>query len=368
MSKKQNTLVEKAMLAGNQPAAPVSPTKQKPFSADAVGGEPPKPRTGIGRMGLALIERDAYREQLEERAKQAEAQVDALGSRVDDLESDLRAWNGALPVRKIDPKRIKRSSFANRIEESFKGPEFASLKADIASSGGNVQPIKVRELAAGKYEIVFGHRRHQACLELGLDVLAIVETLTAEAHFIEMLRENQAREDLSPFETGLMYRQAKQVFKIQDSKLLAQRLSVSESQVSRAIKLVDLPPEIIAAFPSRLELQYNWATSLNKALKKDRDALIAEAKRIARIRDEGGSRLSSKDVLKALETSVLDLAVTPEDALRAARGSWHVAASGPKGEAHIREDDDHFEVKIPAGALNQLARDRIQELLDSLLT
>jgi len=285
------------------------------------------------------------------------------------LESDAKVWSGALPVRRIDPKRIKRSGFANRLEEGFSSAEFAALKADIAASAGNVQPIKVRHVSGRgrdeKFEIIFGHRRHQACLELGLDVLAVVDSPGPEAHFIEMLRENQARADLSPYEFGLMYRQAKEVFKVQDSKLLSQRLSVSESQISRAIKLVELPEEVIRAFPSRLDLQYNWATSLNKALKLDRDAVLDQARSFLRMPAEERSTISSKDVLVALvgASELIDV----EKVVAMALSTWRSAVKTEAGEVQTRILGDHYELRVPSRVLDEKARYRLIDFLAKLL-
>jgi ParB family chromosome partitioning protein len=91
---------------------------------------------------------------------------------------------------------------------SFSGPEFAALKAEIASAGRNVQPIKVRPPSGGKekgceFEVACGNRRHRACLELGLPIAAVVESLTDAELFAEMNREDREREDLTPWEQGV---------------------------------------------------------------------------------------------------------------------------------------------------------------------
>lgn len=54
---------------------------------------------------------------------------------------------------------------------------------------------------------MFGHRRHQACLELGIPVLAVIwdKPLSAQAHFLAMERENRDRTDLSAYESGMSY-------------------------------------------------------------------------------------------------------------------------------------------------------------------
>ena len=85
------------------------------------------------------------------------------------LRSKLAEYDGALPVKKLDPKTIRRSALANRDESEFTTAEFLRLKAEIESAGCNVQPIRVRPIAdaaadARRFEIVFGHRRHRACL------------------------------------------------------------------------------------------------------------------------------------------------------------------------------------------------------------
>ena len=58
------------------------------------------------------------------------------------------------------------------------------------------------------YEIVFGHRRHRACLELGLLVVTLVKDLTEQELFEQMDRENRQRKDLTAYEQGEMYRHA----------------------------------------------------------------------------------------------------------------------------------------------------------------
>src|SRR5712692_6730329 len=93
------------------------------------------------------------------------------------LEDRLKQFEGVLPVRLIEPDKIIPSKWANRDIHTFQSAEFDQLKEEIAQAGGNVQPIKVRPLAgdADRYEIVYGHRRHRASLDLNQPVLALVE-------------------------------------------------------------------------------------------------------------------------------------------------------------------------------------------------
>ncbi|MBI3229410.1 MAG: ParB N-terminal domain-containing protein, partial [Burkholderiales bacterium] len=86
------------------------------------------------------------------------------------LRDQVKSFEGARPAKQLDPKLVKPSRWANRHAASFENAKFKSLMAEIESAGGNIQPIKVRPIGGTteSYEIVFGHRRHQACLQLGL--------------------------------------------------------------------------------------------------------------------------------------------------------------------------------------------------------
>ncbi len=130
------------------------------------------------------------------------------------LKAKLAEFDDASPVRPIDPKLIVATKWANRISASFESASFTQLKADIQNGGGNVQPIKVRHRQSAiegeaPYEIVYGHRRHRACLELGLPVNTIIASaIDDQALYLEMERENRNRADLSAWEQRAMYARA----------------------------------------------------------------------------------------------------------------------------------------------------------------
>jgi ParB family chromosome partitioning protein len=199
------------------------------------------------------------------------------------LKEQLKEFDGSLPTKRIDANLVVRSKWANRHEMSFAGQEFEDLKRDIAAQGRNVQPIKVRRLndSSGKYEIIFGHRRHRACLELGIEVLAtIVEGLDDKHLFIEMDRENRQRKDLRPYEVGCMYAQALDEGLFPSARKLAEDVGIDQSQLTKALALARLPADVLQAFTSPLDLQYRWVADLNEALQRDPDFALAIAKAI----------------------------------------------------------------------------------------
>jgi ParB family chromosome partitioning protein len=199
-----------------------------------------------------------------------------------ELKQKLAEFDGASATRRLDPRKIKASKWANRSELSYSSVDFASLKQEIESSGGNIQPIKVRPspLVADEYELVFGHRRHRACMELGLDVLAVIESLDDSELFCQMDRENRARTALSPWEAGVTYAKALDEGLFPSARKLAEAASIDLSQLGKALALARLPLDVIAAFPSPLDLQYRWATLLTPAIQKDPDLILARAKEL----------------------------------------------------------------------------------------
>jgi ParB family chromosome partitioning protein len=214
------------------------------------------------------------------------------------LKEKLEEFEGAKATKLIDPKKIKPSKWANRHELSFASEEFESLRREIETSGGNIQPIKVRPLKGetDSYEVVFGHRRHKACLELGLEVLALVEDIGDADLFCQMDRENRERSALRPWETGTTYARALDEGLFASARKLAEAASIDLSQLGKALSLARLPADVVAAFPSPLDLQYRWATLLTQALQKDPDLILERAKAIK----AGGEKLTSSQVLTRL--------------------------------------------------------------------
>jgi ParB family chromosome partitioning protein len=215
-----------------------------------------------------------------------------------ELKQKLAEFDGATATRHLDPKKVKPSKWANRNELSYAGRNFAELKQEIETAGGNIQPIKVRpsKLVASDYELVFGHRRHRACLELGIDVLAVIEDLDDTELFCQMDRENRARASLSPWETGVTYAKALDEGLFPSARKLSEAASIDLSQLGKALALARLPAEVIAAFPSPLDLQYRWASLLTPAIQKDPDLILSRAKELRSTQ----AKLSSAQVLTML--------------------------------------------------------------------
>jgi ParB family chromosome partitioning protein len=270
------------------------------------------------------------------------------------LEARLKEFEGGSVVRLIDPAKVAPSRWANRIEDSFNSPEFAQLKQEIEEAAGNVQPIKVRRIAGDdeRYEIVFGHRRHRACLELGLPVLAFVEEVSDQDLFKEMDRENRKRADLSPWEQGRMYRRALTEELFSSLGELSKELGIDKGNISKALKLADLPGDVVNAFPSPLELQFRWAKLLNDALQSDPEGVLARAKEIV---EDKETKRTGKEVLESL------LGVSTQ-----APNVQAIVVEG-KQLAKIIVDNGRVSVQFANGVLTAEKRKRLAILLRDII-
>lgn len=275
--------------AGNVPALPHS---QAPVEQQA-GSLTPRERTAPGQMANFLrTQSKAFEE-------------------VEDLRAELKSFDGAIPTRTLDPKVIRPSQWANRQEEYFLTEEFLNFKEEIRHAGGNIQPIKVRPVEdtgdGSIYEVAFGHRRHRACLELGLDVVALIEPLTDVQLFENMDRENRQRADLRPYEQGEMYRKAIDENLFPSIRFMAQTLGIGHSNIVAAIQIARLPTEVLDAFPSRLEIQHRWSPVLNAAWLRHGKALITVATQIAENRQIGLSISTSSEVFDSFVQNIAQL-------------------------------------------------------------
>ena len=215
---------------------------------------------------------------------QFRGQMLAVEGELGKLRDRLKDHEGSTPTRKLDPQSVVPSRWANRHPDSFSTAEFARLKHDVELAGGNIQPISVRVLIdqPGRYEIVFGHRRHRACSELGIPVLATIDNGTVSDHdlFSAMDRENRERADLSPYEQGMMYRRALDEKLYPSNRRLAEALGVSHTWVANVLLVADLPAPIVECFRSPLEIQHRHAKSIASALETDRKGVLRKAEKL----------------------------------------------------------------------------------------
>jgi len=175
-----------------------------------------------------------------------------------------------------------------------------SLIDSILAEGGNRIPAVVRRTPNGPlpYELVTGTRRHWAISWLNgnhypdIDLIAIIEDLDDEAAFRLADIENREREDISDLERGLNYKAAVDRFYGGVQLRMAERLKISKSQLSRYIALTDIPPFLVSAFHSPMDLQAKYGEKLLPLLRDpaSRTKLEAAADQIAGVTEHHALR------------------------------------------------------------------------------
>ena len=143
-----------------------------------------------------------------------------------------------LPVEAIAP-----NPFQPRRE--FDEAALEELRESIVLHG-ILQPLSVRAIGAGRYELIAGERRLRAAKLAGLSTVPAVFRTASDAEMAEMaLIENIQREDLNPIEEARAYEQLLTKFRLSQEEL-ARRVARSRSAIANSVRLLRLADEVQA--------------------------------------------------------------------------------------------------------------------------
>ena len=164
----------------------------------------------------------------------------ALGRGLDALLGDtgLQTEGGAvtLPLTQIEPG-------VNQPRKHFEQEALDGL-ADSIRQYGVLQPLTVRRLASGRYQIIAGERRWRAAGMAGLSEVPVIIVEADDRKVMELaLIENLQREDLNPMEEAAGYRTLIQEYGLTQEEA-AKRVSRSRPAVANALRLLSLPQEV----------------------------------------------------------------------------------------------------------------------------
>jgi len=116
--------------------------------------------------------------------------------------------------------------------------------ADSIRAVGLLQPVVVRAVMPGHYEIVMGERRWRACERAGLSHVAAIVRRTPDDDLLrDALIENLHREQLNPLEEAAAYQQLLDDFGATHEEL-AGRVGRSRPHISNTLRLLQLPPDV----------------------------------------------------------------------------------------------------------------------------
>lgn len=141
-----------------------------------------------------------------------------------------------IPIDQIIPNRFQPRTI-------FDEEKIDELARTIHTHG-IIQPIVLRKLENGQYEIIAGERRYRAVKKLGWDsVPAIIKDMNDKQTASIALIENLQREELTPIEEAIAYNQLLEIHDL-TQEALAQRLGKSQSTVANKLRLLKLPQQI----------------------------------------------------------------------------------------------------------------------------
>lgn len=124
-------------------------------------------------------------------------------------------------------------------------PEAIRKLAKSVDTAGVVQPVVVRPLANGTYELVAGERRWRAAREAGLErIPAVVRDQEETERLQTALIENMAREDLNPVDAARGCAALVEELGLTKEEL-ARRLGRSRAAISNLVRLLDLPDDVL---------------------------------------------------------------------------------------------------------------------------
>lgn len=230
--------------------------------------------------------------------------LSGLGRGLDSLFADnsveeINSSVNKLRIMEIEPNH-------NQPRKDFDEKALSEL-AESIEQHGVLQPLVVRPLANGSYQLVAGERRWRAARIAGLtEVPVVIKDLTDEEVIEIAMIENLQREDLNPLEEALGYRYMMDELKITQEQA-AEKVGKSRPAVANALRLLKLPNEVQEMVKNNL-ISPGHARAL---LGFDSDDMILQtAKMIIKedlsVRDVETLVKKSKKVPKALKKQIRD--------------------------------------------------------------
>jgi ParB family chromosome partitioning protein len=109
---------------------------------------------------------------------------------------------------------------------------------------GLLQPVVVRKVMPGRYELIMGERRWRACQRAELEQIPAIVRATADDELLrDALMENLHREQLNPLEEAAAYQQLLDDFGATHEEL-ARKVGRSRPHISNTLRLLHLPPAV----------------------------------------------------------------------------------------------------------------------------
>ncbi len=216
----------------------------------------------------------------------------ALGRGLDALIStDEVNTNGSSSINEVAIAKIKANP--NQPRREFDQETLAEL-ADSIREIGIIQPVTLREMEDGSYQIIAGERRWRASQMAGLEYIpAYIRTADDEKTMQMALIENIQREDLNAIEIALAYQNLIEQGNLTQDQL-SEKVGKKRATVANYLRLLKLPAQVQVALRNRTVDQGHARALLALDNPKQQVRLFAE------IQEKGYSVRQVEDMVKAL--------------------------------------------------------------------
>lgn len=244
--------------------------------------------------------------------------IGGLGRGLDALFADNAVEEGGssgaikLKLMDIEPNR-------EQARKSFDEDTLSELAQSIADHG-IIQPLLVRPIADGGYQLVAGERRWRAARLAGLtEVPVVIRELSEDEVMVLSLIENLQREDLNPIEEALGLQKLMETFAVSQEQT-AEKVGKSRPAIANSLRLLKLPAEIIN-FVSQGKISAGHARSL-LAFEQETDMLetanlilskgisVREVERLAKAAGKGKTRKKRDKTRREPYFDEVELALT----------------------------------------------------------
>jgi ParB family chromosome partitioning protein len=190
------------------------------------------------------------------------AQKNALGRGLGALieDADPVKVAPAAAINEIDIDKIELNPYQPR--KNFDEESLNELASSIREIG-IIQPITVRRVNGGAYQLITGERRYKAAIIAGLDAIPAYVRVAEDQNMLEMaLVENIQREDLDSIEVAISYQRLIEEVKLTQESL-SERVGKKRSTIANYLRLLKLPAEIQLGIRDRLISMGHARTLIN---------------------------------------------------------------------------------------------------------
>ncbi len=196
-----------------------------------------------------------------------------------------------LPLEKVRPAE-------GQPRKTFYQESLEELAASIAERGV-LEPIVVRPMPEGHFEIIMGERRYRASRLAGKATIpAIVKEMSDEDAAADALLENFQREDLNPIEKA---RAVEGLLRFMSTEKVCRTLGVSDSTLRRLLELLELPPFIQQELVARPNGTITFSEGHARALSGMNDKPALQMQLVKKIKGEKMSVGSAEHLVSAIQ-------------------------------------------------------------------